>query len=579
MRTQGRSGRLLVAAVVLCACGPVGAEQTVGLFLNGEDSFDGYTLFAPVWSGKTYLINNEGKLVHLWNGQFANFGEAYLLENGELLRVERTASDSLGRVARLAWDGSILWEVEYDDDEHRQHHDVEPLPNGNVLVIAWEVKSAMEAIDAGRDPATAGAGLWPLHVIEVEPDGVTGGRIVWEWHVWDHLVQDFDPTKANFGVVADNPGLMDINYYGFNVPDWLHANAIDYNPTFDQILLSLGGLSEIWIIDHSTTSEEAAGHTGGNSGKGGDILYRWGNPEVYDRGGTEDRKLFFQHDARWVEPGFPGAGNITIFNNDQFGPEGDYSTVDEIEPPVDANGHYTLPAGGAYGPDALTWTWVAEPPTSFFAQNTSGAHRLPNGNTLICHGPDGIFLEVNRAGEVVWHYVNPVYGSGAAVTQGSPASIWVFRIHRYALDYPGFDGKDLTPGDPLELFNHPRPAPAGSGATEPLRCGKTGAAGDEIRIFWDPWSCPATEYNLIAGDLAEVADYNPLWGECAIGTLGSYNWSNVPAGDLYFLVVGVDDCSIYESSWGANSLGEERNATSPSDLCGVTTKDVTLSCP
>jgi hypothetical protein len=66
-----------------------------------------------------------------------------------------------------------------------------------------------------------------------------------------------------------------------NVPAfWNHMNSIDYNPTFDQIAMSVRGNSEVWIIDHSTTTAQAKGHTGGKYGKGGDLLYRYGNPET-----------------------------------------------------------------------------------------------------------------------------------------------------------------------------------------------------------------------------------------------------------------------------------------------------------
>ena len=37
-------------------------------------------------------------------------------------------------------------------------------------------------------------------------------EIVWEWHATDHIVQDYDESKLNFGVVADVPNLIDINY-------------------------------------------------------------------------------------------------------------------------------------------------------------------------------------------------------------------------------------------------------------------------------------------------------------------------------------------------------------------------------
>jgi len=63
--------------------------------------------------------------------------------------------------------------------------------------------------------------------------------------------------------VADHPELIDINFGGRHA-DWNHLNSIDYNEEFDQILLSSHNQNEIWVIDHSTTTEEAAGHTGGD---------------------------------------------------------------------------------------------------------------------------------------------------------------------------------------------------------------------------------------------------------------------------------------------------------------------------
>jgi len=42
--------------------------QTVGLFINDARAWSGYTLFAPKHYGSTYLIDNQGKLVHAWTG-------------------------------------------------------------------------------------------------------------------------------------------------------------------------------------------------------------------------------------------------------------------------------------------------------------------------------------------------------------------------------------------------------------------------------------------------------------------------------------------------------------------------------
>ena len=32
--------------------------------------------------------------------------------------------------------------------------------------------------------------------------GKSGGEVVWEWHLWDHLIQDHDAARSNFGDVA-----------------------------------------------------------------------------------------------------------------------------------------------------------------------------------------------------------------------------------------------------------------------------------------------------------------------------------------------------------------------------------------
>ena len=77
------------------------------------------------------------------------------------------------------------------------HHDIEVMPNGNILLIAWELISAAEAFANGRDTNKLEDGkLWPCKIVEVEPIGADSGNIVWEWRAWDHLIQDFDPTKS-----------------------------------------------------------------------------------------------------------------------------------------------------------------------------------------------------------------------------------------------------------------------------------------------------------------------------------------------------------------------------------------------
>jgi len=438
--------------------------QTVGLFENDSHAENGYTLFSV--GNSTYLIDNCGLLINQWTSQFNPGLSVYLLENGNLLRPARVNGDFNGggiggRIELFNWEGDLLWNANYATENYHQHHDVAPLPNGNFLLIAWEKFSPVEAINAGRDPAlTSNAGVWPDKVVEIEMEGTDQINVVWEWRAWDHLIQDFDSSKANYGVVADHPELIDFNFAasagnagpaGGGGSDWMHCNGINYNPELDQIVLSSRHLSEIYVIDHSTTTEEAAGHTGGNSGKGGDILYRYGNPQAYDRGTAIDRKFYKQHDVQWVPAGYPNEGKLTVFNNGNGRAGGNYSSIDMIDPPVDAVGNYTLNGSAAYGPADLFWTYEADPPESFFSTNISGAQALPNGNILICDGNAPRFFEVDSDLEVRWDYIQPLLSNGTPIAQGSTQqSADVFRATRFSDDYPAFDGKDLTPGNPLE---------------------------------------------------------------------------------------------------------------------------------
>ena len=172
--------------------------------------------------------------------------------------------------------------------------------------------------------------------------------------------------------------------------------------------MSVHNFSEFWIIDHSTATAEAATHKGGRSGKGGDILYRWGNPRAYGMGTKSHQRLFAQHNAHWIAKGLHGAGHILVFNNGGGRTDGTYSSVDEIVLPVDAKGNYLVKAGTIYGPDKATWSYSAPKKADFYSSFISGTQRLANGNTLICSGANGTIFEVTPEKEIVWKYINPV---------------------------------------------------------------------------------------------------------------------------------------------------------------------------
>jgi hypothetical protein len=441
---------------------PVPAKKAavkLGLAINEPGAFPGYTLISTMNTKKSYLIDNQAKVVHSWQSDINSVHCAYLLENGHLLRpadlggADRSfggGPGALGRIQEYTWDGQLVWDFKLFNDKQLFHHDVTRMPNGNFLFVVWDKKTAQEAIAAGRKKDLVSNYLLPDSLVEVKPTGKTTGEVVWEWHLWDHLIQDHDSSQANFGNVAAHPELVDINFVEDSMapvvarkdgleklksigyvgspasraqrinPDWNHFNSVAYHAELDQVLVSVHDFSEIWIIDHSTTTAEAAGRTGGKSGKGGDLLYRWGNPRVYRAGTVADQKLFAQHNAHWISRGLPGEGHILIFNNGVRRPDGACSSVDEIIPPVDEKGRYPLKEGAAFGPEKAYWSYSAPKKSDFYSVFISGAHRLPNGNTQICSGANGTVFEVTPDKKIVWKYINPAKGGFGPGGPGGP---------------------------------------------------------------------------------------------------------------------------------------------------------------
>jgi hypothetical protein len=485
-----------------------------GLRLREPGAFEGYTLFGPLNSRNVYLVDMDGQVVHTWETAHRPGGQLLMLENGRLLRaahkegVPRFEGGGIGGlIQELDWDGQVTWQYELSNEQRVLHHDFKRLPNGNLLVIAWEAHEPDDVLARGRDADVVPAvGLWPDVVLEVRPTRPAGGEIVWTWRVWDHLVQDRDPAKPNHGVPREHPGRIDVNagrrgerpesedekrrreeleeqmrqvgYVGGGAADepdsqaaatgataeagaasaapaaaapapgprdgdWLHTNAVDYLPEQDLIVLSTPRLSELWVIDHGTTTAKAAGSSGGRRGHGGDLLWRWGNPRVWGQGGEGDQMLFAQHDARWL-PSAGGELRLLVFNNGGERPGGEsYSSVDELVLPFDAQRGFLRDEGRPFGPDAPAWSYSDKP--RFSSGFISGAQRLPNGNTLICEGAKGRIFEVTADGHVVWDFWSPLGGEAPPSPQGGKAPPKaLFRATRIAADHPGVKAR-LSP--------------------------------------------------------------------------------------------------------------------------------------
>lgn len=358
-----------------------------------------YTLYSNSASINTYLVDTNGTVYKTWTfpTDRKTCFSSYLIPGDTLVRTVINDSNVIygggvsGIVQKVDWDNNVIWDFKYSDLTTVLHHDICPMPNGNILMIACEKKTVAEAQQAGSNPSITRRSE---KIIEVHPTGPNTGDIVWEWKAWDHLCQRHDSTKDNYvPLVKNNPQLIHINYR--LIQDFIHLNGIDYNAALDQIVVSSYVFSEIWVIDHSTTSAEAAGHTGGNSGHGGDLIYRWGNPQAY---GLTDTAIFkVAHDAHWIPPDNPYFPNyLCAFNN--LGGADSCSSTDIFHPPY--NGYnYDMTPGQACGPATYAWRYTDRQT----AATEGSSQQLPNGNTLVCLSGRDTIREVDISGNVLWN--------------------------------------------------------------------------------------------------------------------------------------------------------------------------------
>ena len=440
------------------------SQNTVGIIQYSEESNEGYTLFSPLNSPTSFLIDNCGFLVNSWTSDLKPGLASYLREDGLLFRTARIQSNfnaggSGGRLEVFNWEGEIVWSHNFSSNNEQAHHDIALLPNGNILVLLWDGHSFDEAVAKGKreDLISQNIGFWSEKIWEVKmlPDNEM--EVVWEWNSWDHIVQDYNDVYDGYGVIAEHPEKFNINYPPLSESaDWMHMNGIDYNESLDQIVLSSRNLNEFYIIDHSTTTEEAKTGEGGIYGKGGDILYRWGNPMAYNQGTEDDQILFGQHDAHWIDEGLNGAGNILVFNNG-FGRPGVIvaSTLEEINVNPSGDGHYTLNDSNTFDPIMSNWIYPQELSSDFYAGRISGSQRLENGNTMVCLGRNGTFLEISPDEEIVWEYICPISINGPIQQGEEILGNDIFKTQKYSYDYPAFNGKDMSPIEPIELNPEP----------------------------------------------------------------------------------------------------------------------------
>lgn len=369
---------------------------------NDAREYDGYFFYSEsgvssdvqVNTG-TYLLDKRGRQIHAWpTDRYMPEGTgAYLLDNGLLLRqvapqdwllMQKFTVGSHGMVELVDWDGNVVWEYSrIDVGRHVLHHDMEPLPGGNLLLLSYEAKTPEQVAALGGKSDTPIR--WFEKIIEIKPnltDGTT--EVVWQWDSADHMTTD-DSDSGKLAI--DFPRAAERQ---------LHFNSVDYDPKRDLILVSSLIYGEVFVIDHKT----------------GRIVDRWGKGIL---GG--------QHDARWLDDSVPHRGDFLVHNNRDgrlpgvgkggpFGLGAFHSAVLEV----------SLSKGDH--PAKIEWEYEPDPINSWYGPFMSGASRLPNGNTLVINSYNKRVFELTPNNEILFDF--HIDGPGR-----------IFRMYKLPKTHPG----------------------------------------------------------------------------------------------------------------------------------------------
>jgi hypothetical protein len=400
--------------------GATNAQQWNGLTLIGRGGSMGGGGGGTIYD-TLRLIDTNGVTVKFFkcNAGGSNSYANHLTKGGFFYRTLAgtgglSGGGMTGRVQKFGWNGNLLWDWTYASSTYNLHHDFCPLPNGNVLMISYDVLPAGTVTSAGGTFASA---VWSEKIIEVQPTGATTGNIVWEWKLWDRIMQKTNAAGANyFPTAVDHPERLDVA--NVTSKDFAHMNGIDFDSARNQIIISSHFLDEVYIIDHSTTTAEAASHAGGASGKGGDFLYRYGRTGNYG-GGTAGNVNDVLHDGQLIKHG-PYKGAIGFFHNN--GISSSQSAGDIVMPPRNGN-DYTITPGSPYQP--LTYTKRYVP--NGYSSNMGSLEVFPNGNAMISLALSGVVKEMDSNSNILW-----TYSAGGSLAQA----------HRY-------DMCDITTAKPV----------------------------------------------------------------------------------------------------------------------------------
>lgn len=386
-----------------------------------EGTYNSYVLYDGR-DGRSFLIDMNGNLVHTWpyTGFPVEMIDPHINDGarGHIICQKEPEIYSCENLLIVDWDANIIWEwgEKAPGGKAEQNHDLSPLPNGNILIVAFIENTIPElSSEPIKDQA----------IYEIS----RGGDIIWTWISSEHIEElGFTGEKREMLLSKKSRPRSSIFVINDMAPlgpnKWFNQGDERFHP--DNIMIDSREGCFIAIIEK----------------KSGKVVWRMGPeyPGSYDNSmrsfaGPIPRpvdSICGQHDAHMIPEGLPGEGNVLVFDNQ--GAAG--------IPPIYLN---MFPGSRVLEIDPISqeivWQYDASsgglPFWTFFSSFISSARRLPNGNTLICEGMYGRLFQVTKEGEIVWEYINPIFGKWTDhdVESGGSKSNYVFRAQPIPYDW------------------------------------------------------------------------------------------------------------------------------------------------
>lgn len=362
-------------------------------------------LLVPDFGKETILLDDQGKELLVWKSQDSNAGGARLLKDRCLLHVvnrplQRTFRKAMigGGLEILDAESRPIWRFWNATSEHASCGDALMLPNGNVLTMTMEWKSKEDVVKAGRDASLVDDnGMLIPGLMEVKPNGPTAGIPVWKWSLWNHLYQQAHPALANYSFPKSKEGCVDINLGQQKRRGWIQPMEIDYNEK-EQLILVTFQNRQAWVIDHSTTTAEAATDKGGKSGKGGRLLQKLAFSATPDQKSVPVMSAWWEADS-----------SIGVLRPN--------STFAQMSNPRSGAAYQVASLAGA-GDRQITF-----PAKDGKQINVRNARFLTDGSLVMTSGFPGQIVRLSKSGEIQWRYENTrgmqsFYVGGAAGDTG-----------------------------------------------------------------------------------------------------------------------------------------------------------------